>query len=131
MVGTDELLWNFFNFFWISLQSLVATSENHLCLLWIYIETNKNHDRKRESKQKRHCFWIVQKTLFEIDSIVNSTITIDIIELLNTFEPRIRVQEVLPKTEMGFLDIEIRYNYFFNGTIISDSTNISTNINLT
>lgn len=70
----------------------------------------------------------LQKNLFEFNQIIISNIGNDIIQTLNTYEPRIKVNSVIPNFQSGNLDLEIKYQYYFGGTLLNDSTRIVTNL---
>ena len=70
----------------------------------------------------------LQKNLFEFNQIIISNIGNDIIQTLNTYEPRIKVNSVIPNFDSGNLDLEIKYQYYFGGTLLNDSTRIVTNL---
>lgn len=67
----------------------------------------------------------IKKYTFESSSISNSTLSIDIVELLNTYEPRINVQSVTPEYKNGYLELKLKYSYKFNGSIVSENAVIT------
>jgi len=68
----------------------------------------------------------LQKILFESSNIADSTILLDLIENLNSYEPRIKVKTIVPSySGSGELRLKIDYNYFFGGEVIKDTALVS------
>jgi len=67
----------------------------------------------------------IQKNIFEPSTISSSTLNIDLIEILNTFEPRIKVKNVSTSYQTGNLKISINYDYFFDGKVINEDAVVS------
>jgi len=67
----------------------------------------------------------IQKYAFESASIANTTLALDILELLNTYEPRINVKTVNPEYKNGYLELKINYSYRFGNDIINETTVIT------
>ena len=64
----------------------------------------------------------LEKYTFESASIANTTLSLDILELLNTYEPRINVKTVNPEYKNGYLELKINYSYRFGNDIINETT---------
>ena len=73
----------------------------------------------------------IQKSLFETNSIIISNMANDIIQTLNSYEPRIKVNSVSPTFNSGNLDLEIKYEYYYGGTVLNDTTRVTTNVQTT
>lgn len=67
----------------------------------------------------------IQKYIFESSTVANSTLALDIIELLNTFEPRIDVKTVTPVYSSGKLELSLKYTYRFSDSIVEETAVIS------
>lgn len=70
----------------------------------------------------------LQKMLFEHDGTLNYTVAFDIKESLSSYEPRISVTSVSTNTSNGDMNLEIKYNYFFEGSVLRDTVTINTNL---
>ena len=68
----------------------------------------------------------LQKTLFESSVVANTTLFLDLIELLNTYEPRINAKRIVPSYfGTGNLRLNIEYDYFFGGEVIQETAVVS------
>ena len=68
----------------------------------------------------------LQKTLFESSVVANTTLFLDLIELLNTYEPRINAKTIVPSYfGTGNLRLTIEYDYFFGGEVIEETAVVS------
>lgn len=67
----------------------------------------------------------IQKNIFESSSIANTTFSLDLIEILNTYEPRIKVKTIKPSFSSGELELSINYDYFFGGSVIDETATVS------
>lgn len=67
----------------------------------------------------------LQKNIFESSTASNSTLNLQIIEMLNTYEPRIKVKNVNITYATGNLKISINYDFYFNGNIINEDAVVS------
>jgi phage baseplate assembly protein W len=67
----------------------------------------------------------LKKYTFESSSVANTTLALDITELLNTYEPRINVKTVNPEYKNGYLELKVNYTYRFGNDIVNENAVIS------
>ena len=68
----------------------------------------------------------LQKLIFESSNLADTTVVLDLIETLNSYEPRIKVKTIIPSySGSGQLKLKINYDYFFGGQVIQDTALVS------